>query len=191
MIRDDLAEVNRQELSLRDIEEVYIGLMKSYSACLSNLVIRRWRWPIADEFVHTIVRWRTKKRIDMMRATLFLLIAAIEIDERTAKKNLVDNFINYCEDMERFSNQISLSGYMTIIYGSIPPFVLGLPLAFSKEFGDIISSDKILYLLTISIILYVLFIIRGFWYSSKSFYETGVSEKDKEFYNLIYAYSSR
>jgi len=200
MSADILPGANGQKPSLSDIETVYKDLMRCYSACLSNLVLRSW--PITDEFIPTIVRWRAKKRIDMVRTTFLLLIASLK--DENSKKILV----KYCEDMESFSSQIARSGYMTILYGSIPAFLLILPMAFSKELGAIISGDKIsghlkliidnlpdlhllyLALLVVLILIFLSSIIRGFKYSSKLFHELGVSQKDKEFYNLIYAFSS-
>lgn len=111
-VSSNIEEMRR--LSLKDIEEAYLDLMKAYSICLAALILEKRKcWHYMGPLV---IRWRTKKRVDMLRATFLLLIAA----ENDAETERLERFKLYYEDMKYLSEQLVKSGYMDLLFGSTP-----------------------------------------------------------------------
>ncbi|HOO52924.1 MAG TPA: hypothetical protein PLM24_00335 [Methanothrix sp.] len=204
-MEDEIRASSKKEASidpsLKDIEEAYLDLMKAYSACLAALILeKRKRW---HYMVPLVIRWRTKKRVDMLRVTFLLLIAA----ESDAETEIIKRFKLYCEDMKSLSDQLLKSGCMDLLFGSTPAILIILfsfvksmteiqKETFNKLFLDISNLFSLgllllLLLLSLLIIFIIILIFAGFPESGRMFSRFGVFGKDKQFYRLIRNYSSR
>ena len=201
-------------ISLEDIEEAYLGLMNAYSMCLASLIVDKCKR--RHYMVPLTLRWRTKKRVDMLRVTLLLLIAAEKkesLDQGNDSK-IIKRFGLYCEDMKSFSDQIVNSGYMGVLKASSPPIILLLSSLIKYlidltngmsenldlgRFQHILDSFYNLLLLWIIIVIMVFFaemiliivlLIFSFVEAGHIFNTFEIKEKDKHFYKLVKDYSS-
>jgi hypothetical protein len=197
-------EREMRRLSLEDIEEAYLGLMNAYSMCLASLIVEKRK--LLHYMVPLTLRWRTKKRVDMLRATLLLLITAEKKEDEDSE--IIKKYKLYCDDMKSFSDQIANSGYMSMLFGSTPAIIL-LLFSFINRIietpeGGFKNLDKLnqlvryipdlfylgLLLMSLVLLIQIILLFLGFIESGHIFNRFGVNEKDMQFYKLVKNYSA-
>ena len=137
---------------------------------------------IINFIAYRIVRWKIRKKVDLLRETFLLLI--ITQNRNIINSEIIKRFEVYSEDMDKLSAQFTKYGFYAIILVVMPlvPLLIGI----AKYGFDVIIT-------IISILLYFLvyilfFILLGFFVSKRVFSDIAVSEKEKKIFVLIQEY---
>ena len=166
-----------------DPKKWYNKPMGSYSSLTSFM----------DLISNRFVKWKIKRKIDLLRRAFLLLIAQsrTKIDSRIIKKFEIN-----CNDMDKLSAQFKKNSFYAIMQIVLPFLSVFLPLlgiaytslkdSSANIFGSIMP---IYYFMFAYLIIYiVLFLTLSFITSRRIFSETAVSEKERNFFILIQEY---
>ena len=137
---------------------------------------------IINFIVYRIVRWKIRKKVDLLREIFLLLI--ITQNRNKISSEIIKRFEVYSEDMDKLSAQFTKYGFYGIILVVMPlvPLLIGIA---EYGFDDIITIILILLYFLFYILFFILF---GFFVSKRVFSDIAVSEKEKKIFVLIQEY---
>ena len=184
-----------------EIEKAYFDLMKAYSSCLTTLNVKErdyfykpfWLTP-------KIVRYRIGQHVNFLQEVFLSLIAQNrdKIDSKIIKK-----FELYCEDMNKFSVQVTESGLKTLFYNMPSAIITGLTgltglvgllttaydMFSTKDSGSLVFSAALWIIIATIFLLFSLVIRSSIRRSDRVLHhETDVQEKQEKIFITLQEY---
>jgi hypothetical protein len=186
-----------KELSLADIEDAYLELVRAYSACLAYIIIEK-RY-LLHFMVPLIIMRRLRKRVNSLRATFLFIMAAEKKDESSS--NSIQKFKQYSEDLNALREHI-IKSESSYIFAHSTPAIVSLLLIFLRytiglqtgRFFELAVSFIelilffVLFIILVEIILTILLLVPSLLESRKVFNRFSINEKEKQFYKLSQNY---